>query len=173
MRAEKTSIANEIQERLQGAEFFILADYQGLSVSQTESLRNQLGETNARMMVLRNRQFVHVAKRLEVDGLGDRVLGPTAMFYGAGDMAETSRVLKSFIQANEKPAIKLGSIQGKVVSAAQVQQIADLPPREQMLGILVGTIAAPMTQFVGVMNQKLASLIYVLKAVQEKKEASA
>ena len=173
MRAEKAAIANEIQERLEGAEYFILADYQGLSVSQTELLRKQLGQAHAWMMVLRNRQFVHVAKRLEVDGLGDRVLGPTAMFYGAGDMAETSRVLKSFIKANQKPAIKLGSIQGKVVSAAQVQQIADLPPREQMLGILVGTIAAPMTQFVGVMNQKLASLIYVLKAVQEKKEASA
>ena len=173
MRAEKTAIANEIQERLEEAEFFILADYQGLTVSQTELLRKQLGQTNARMMVVRNRQFVHVAKRLSVDGLGDRVLGPTAMFYGAGDMVETSKVLKSFMKANEKPAIKLGSIQGKVVSAAEVEQIADLPSREQMLGTLVGTVAAPMTQLVGVINQKLSSLIYVLKAVQEKKEASA
>ena len=172
MRAEKTAIANEIKERLKGAEFFILADYQGLTVAQTESLRRQLGQIEARMMVLRNRQFVHVAQGLEIDGLGDRVLGPTAMFYGAGDMVEASRVLKSFIKANEKPTIKLGSIQGKVVSAAEVEQIADLPSREQMLGILVGTIAAPMTQVVGVIVQKLSSLVYVLKAVQEKKEAS-
>lgn len=173
MRAEKESIAEEIKGHLDGAEFFILADYQGLSVAQTEDLRAKLAENDARMMVLRNRQFMHVAKSMDYDGLGeDRIPGPTAMVYGAGDVVETSKVLKAFIKSNAKPVIKLGALQGKVISAADVTQLADLPSLDQMRGILVGTLAAPMTQLVGVMNQKLSSLVYVLNAVKEKKEAS-
>ena len=172
MRIEKTAIANEIKQRLEDAEFFILADYQGLSVAQTELLRRQLAGNDARMMVLRNRQFLHVARELEVEGVAGQLAGPTAMFFGTGDMVETSKVLKNFIKANDKPVIKLGSLQGQTVSAGSVLLLAELPPRVQLLGAVVGTLAAPMTQLVGVMNQKLRSLLYVLTAVREKKEAS-
>ena len=173
MRAEKISIAEEIRERLDGAEYFILADYQGLTVSQTEELRTKLAESDARMLVLRNRQFGHVIQTLDYEGFdGERIPGPTAMFYGSGDVVETSKVLKAFIKSTDKPVIKLGALQGKLITADEVTQLADLPSLDQMRAILVGTLAAPMTQVVGVMSQKLSSLVYVLNAAKEKKEAS-
>lgn len=173
MRAEKISIAEEIKGRLNEADFFIIADYQGLSVMQTEELRTKLAENDARMLVLRNRQFTHVVNELDYEGFStERIPGPTAMFYGSGDVVETSKVLKAFIKSNAKPVIKLGALQGKMISADDVTQLADLPSLDQMRGILVGTLAAPMTQVVGVMSQKLSSLVYVLNAAKEKKEAS-
>lgn len=173
MRAEKISIAQEIKGRLDEAEFFIIADYQGLTVLQTEELRTKLAANDARMMVLRNRQFTHVVNELDYEGFGTaRIPGPTAMVYGRGDVVETSKVLKAFIKSMGKPVIKLGALQGKLISADDVTQLADLPNLDQMRGILVGTLAAPMTQVVGVMQQKLSSLVYVLNAAKEKKEAS-
>ena len=171
MRPEKQSIAEEIKHCLDGAEYFILADYQGLKVAQVQALRAKLAEARATLMVLRNRQFAHVARDLSLAGFDGRMPGPTAMVYGQGDVVEVAKALQAFIKANQKPVIKAGALQGKKLSAAEVGELAELPSLEGMRGILVGTLAAPMTGLVGVMSQKLCSLVYVLNAAKEKKEA--
>jgi len=169
MRPEKVSIARELKEKVESSSFFILADYQGLSVTQTETLRGKLVDADARMMVIRNRQFKHVLKEMNFEDLDGNLSGPTAFFYGSGDVVETSKVLRSFAQETQKPVIKLGLLDGRIISADDVNELATLPSLEQLRSILVGTIAAPMTQLAGVFNQKLASLVYVLKAAEEKK----
>ena len=169
MRPEKDAIAQELKEKIEGSSFFILADYQGLDVLQTEDLRGKLGQADARMMVIRNRQFQHVIKELDLEDLGGSLNGPTAMFYGSGDLVETSKVLRSFARESEKPVVKLGLLDGRIISADDVNELAMLPSLDQLRGMLAGTLAAPMPQMVGVLNQKLASRVYVLKAVEEKK----
>lgn len=169
MRPEKQAIAEEIRDRLSGSSFVILAGYQGLTVAQSETLRGALVQAEARMMVLPNRQFGHVARSLDLEGLTDGLDGPTAMVYGSGDVVEASKILSSFAKENKLPTVRLGALDGRIISGEDVGKLAELPPREQMLSIVVGTIAAPMTQLVGVMNQKLCSLLYVLTAAQEKK----
>jgi large subunit ribosomal protein L10 len=92
------------------------------------------------------------------------------MISGSGDVALAAKVLRDFIKEKEKPVVKIGALQGAILSAVDVRSLADLPSREQLYGMLVGTLAAPMQRLVGTLNQKLASVVYVLKAYQEQKE---
>lgn len=170
MRPEKQAIAEELKERVSGSDYVILADYTGMTVDQMQNLRGKLGEANARLMVVPNRQFGHVARELHLSGLAEDLKGPTAMVFGTGDVVETSKILRSFARGTDIPALKLGAVQGQVISAEQVRQLAQMPPREQLLAMAVGTLAAPMSGLVGVMKQKLASLVYVLQAAVDKKQ---
>jgi large subunit ribosomal protein L10 len=171
MRPEKTAFVNQIREELEGSEFVILADYLGLSVAQSEELRNRLAGVEGKLRIIKNSMLLRVAGDLNYD-VGDELSGPTAMVFGTGDVVQTAKVIKDFVKENKLPEIKLGNLHGKRISAADVNALADMPSLDVMRGKLVGTIAAPMTQLVGVFQQKVASLVYVLKAVQDKKENS-
>jgi large subunit ribosomal protein L10 len=70
------------------------------------------------------------------------------------------------------PTVKVGVMGNLVLTAAQVDALAELPPREVLLGQVVGTIAAPLSRLVGVMKQKVSTIVYVLKAIEDKKNAT-
>ena len=173
MRPEKQAIAREIKDQLGNATFAILTDFTRMDTAKTATLRRKLRETNARFQVVPNRLFRVVAKELGYAGIEAGLKGPTAIVFGADDVAATAKVLREFIKANNKiPVVKLGHLDGAVLSAADVEALATLPSKKVMQGMLVGTIAAPMSNLVGVMSQKLASLVYVLKAAVDKKSAA-
>ncbi len=170
MRPEKHTMVEEIRQKVDGKVFVILADFNGLNVQKTADLRDRLRGADAEYTVVKNRLMNRVVQESELTGLEDALKGPTAIVSGNGDVVETAKILKAFIKENKKPIIKLGTFSGAILSAEDVEKLASMPPREELLGRLVGTIAAPMTQLVGVMNQKVCSLLYVLQAVKDKKE---
>ena len=173
MRPEKQAIAREIKEQLAGATFAILTDFTGMDTAKTAALRKKLRETEARFQVVPNRLFRVVAKELGYDGIEAGLKGPTALVFGAGDVAATAKALREFIKGNNKvPVVKLGQLEGAALTAADIEALATMPPKKVLQGMLGGTIAAPMSNLVGVMSQKLASLVYVLKAVADKKNAA-
>ncbi len=169
LRPEKKAIVEELKSKLGDAVFVILADYRGLTVSKTGELRKRLRGVQAQYQVVQNRMFKHVAKEVR-PGMEDGLKGPSAMVYGKGDVVQAAKILKDFIKENELPVIKLGTLQGVILSKADIEKLATLPSRQVLLQQVVGTIAAPMSQLVGVLQQKVATVLYVLKAVQEKKE---
>jgi len=170
MRLEKQSILNELRARMKGAQFLIVTDYKGLDVAGMSQLRSKLRGVQAEFHVVQNSLVRLVAKDLGQAGLEPGLTGPSAMISGSGDVAQAAKVLRDFIKEKEKPVIKIGALQGAILSAQDVKTLADLPSREQLYGMLVGTLAAPMQRLVGTLNQKVASVVYVLKAYQEKQE---
>lgn len=173
MRPEKQAIAREIKEQLSASTFAILTDFTSMDTVQTAALRKKLRETGARFQVVPNRLFRAVAKELGYEGVDAALKGPTAIAYGAGDVAATAKALREFIKGNNKvPVVKLGYADGAALQVADVEALATLPPKKVLQGMLVGTIAAPMSNLVGVMSQKLATLVYVLKAAADKKSAA-
>lgn len=173
MRPEKKAIIEEIAGLLESAGFVFLVDYRGLTVDQLSELRRRLREFDGRMTVVKNRLLVRASQDAGGPDIGGLLIGPTAVVSAPGDAAQVAKMLKGFIKETTLPVIKGGQLGQQVLSAADIEAIALIPPREQLLGMLVGTIAAPMTQLVGVVQQKLASLVYVLKAVEEKKRENA
>ncbi len=175
MRAEKASILQEVQGKLSGSTFFILTNFTGLSVVKTDDLRRRLRGAKADFTVVPNKQFGLAAKACGYADLSKAVLqGPSALIYGRGDVVAAAKVLKDFIKENDKkPSLKMGGLQGTLLSPTEVESLAALPSREVLLGQVVGTIAAPMTQLVGVLQQKVASVVYVLKASADKKGQAA
>ncbi|MEN7972252.1 MAG: 50S ribosomal protein L10 [Verrucomicrobiota bacterium] len=169
IRPEKKSIAVELDGRVSGALYMILADYTGMDMPQTTELKSDLSESGASFNVVNNRMLNRT-----LDGkAADLLKGQTAMIYGSGDVVEVAKVIKKFTAKNQKPVIKGGYLEGKAISGAEVVELAKLPSKDILRAQLLGTLQAPCSQLVGVMDQKVASLVYVLDAVKTKKEQEA
>jgi large subunit ribosomal protein L10 len=169
MRPEKQSILREIEGELKGAKYVILTDYRGLKSEQMTALRAQVRSNNANMKVVKNTLLGSASRQTGVADFGKSLTGPTAMITGQGDITAMAKILKAFIDENKLPVVKGGVFAGKAITPADVDEMAALPPIEILMGMMVGTVAAPMQRLVGAMNQKLSSLLYVLKAIEEKK----
>lgn len=169
MRPEKEAIVKDIGDKLDGASYVILADYTGLTVEGITELRSRLRPARGRLTVVKNSFLARAAAKLQWNTIPGLETGSTAMITGDGDVTQIARILESFRKEFEKPSLKGGRIGGEAVDGEEVREISKIPPREVMLGRLVGTIAAPLSQVVGVLNQKVASILYVLKAIEEKK----
>ena len=166
MRAEKESIAKEIRDKVEGSVFVILADHTGMTVAETEGLKKRLGEDTG-FQVVKNRLLGLADERL-----GGDLKGPSAMLYGAGDVVQAAKTLRDFIKETGRPVIKVGSLERAMLSVADIDALASLPSKEMLQTMLVCTVAAPMSQLVGVLSQKKASIVYALKAYLEKQEAA-
>lgn len=169
VRPEKQAIVAEFETRLKNAEYLFFADYTGLSMAMTDDLRGRLRKSGARLQVVRNRLLRQAARRQGLTALDVDIAGPTAVVAGRGDVVEAAKVLTGFIKEKDKPVLKLGYLEGSLLSVADVQALASLPAKPVLQAKLLGTLAAPMSRLVGVMQQKMSSLLYVLKAAQEQK----
>jgi large subunit ribosomal protein L10 len=143
-------------------------------VLKTDDLRKRLRGAKAELAGGAEQAVRQGRARVRLRRLDAKALtGPSAMVYGKGDVVAAAKVLKDFIKENEKPVIKIGALQGQLLSRTDVESLAALPSREILLGQAVGTIAAPMSQLVGVLQQKVASVVYVLQAYTDKKGKAA
>jgi large subunit ribosomal protein L10 len=173
MRPEKSSILQEITQRVESADFVFVIKYGGLKVAELTELRRLMATLQTKVLVVKNAYLNRVAIQLGWESMAPYLSGSTALLAGKGDASEVAKALMKFVKAHEKAAIKGVCLNGKALGIADVDALSKVPPREVMLGLFVGTLAAPMMQLVGVFNQKVLSLLYVLKAVEEKKSKAA
>lgn len=161
-------MATEIDQRIAGALYMILADYDGMDMPMTTEFKSSLRESGASFNVVKNRML---NRALPLDPA--MLKGQTAMIYGEGDVVEVAKVIKKFTATNKKPVVKGGFVEGKAVSAEDVVALAKLPSKDVLRAMLLGTLQAPSRNLASVLNQKVASLVYVLSAVKTKKEQEA
>ncbi len=170
MRVEKISILNEVIERVKASDFCFVLNYGGLKVTQMTTLRQSLSKLDSRAMVVKNTYLSRVAKELGWDDVSALFSGPTAIVTGNGDVAEVAKTLVAFVKQNDKAAIKGASFEAALLSAEEVEELSKLPSKDAMRGMLLGTLQAPATSLVRVLNAPLLDMLYVLKAYEEKKE---
>ena len=168
-RPEKKALIKEVQQQLEASEYTILADCRGMKVEKLTELRGKLRGAQSRLMIAKNGHVALASSELGWADFEALLTGPTAVITGGGDVSEVAKVLKEFAKDSTLPVMKGGRFAERTLSMEDVAAIASLPPREVLLGQVVGTIAAPLSQLVGVLNQKVLSLLYVLQAVSEKK----
>ncbi len=167
LRPEKQAMYAEVQESISDSQYMLLTDCTGMSMPETLELKKRLSSADAKTKVVKNRML-----NLICDDL-DTLTGQTTMICGSTDVVEAAKILSRFFKETQKPTLKGGLLDGSVLSADDVTALAKLPGKKELQAVLVATLAAPMTQVVGVMNQKVCSLLYVLNAVSEKKEQAA
>lgn len=171
IRPEKRSVVDELQTRYSPGGFIILADYTGMNSGATLELRRRLRGARARIQVVPNRLFKKAIGGDRAASHRAALDGPTAVIRGEGDVVETAKTLADFAKEFKLPVVKGGEMDGRVLSAADVGALAQLPPRPVLLSQFLGTLVAPMSGLVGVLQQKLASVVYVLKAAADRKAA--
>ena len=173
MRPEKANIVSDLSEELKESSFVLVADYQHMKVDDFSELRKRLAATGAEIHVVKNS---FLKRAMEASGLpsGDgKLAGQTAVVTGEKDVAPVAKVLKTFAGEFKKAILKLGLINRTVVSTAEIEALADLPPREVMQGQLLGLLLSPATKLVRLLNEPASSLARLLKAKSEKEGAPA
>lgn len=168
----KKQIVIEIKEKFEKAQGIIFYDYRGLNVEEVTELRNQFRAAGVEYRVIKNSMLKRAADMLEIQGLDEHLAGPTAVAFGYSDPVAPAKVLVAFIKKlKDRTEIKSGLLNGKVITVAGIQSLADLPSREQLLAQLAGTLNAPITGFARSLSGIISKLGYALNAVKEQKEA--
>ncbi len=136
-KSDKVAAVAEIAEQFEGATAAVVTEYRGLSVSQITDLRRSLGE-GATYSVAKNTLVKRAAEKAGVEGLDELFSGPTAIAFIEGEPVVAAKAIKNFAKDNKALVIKGGYMDGRALSVAEIEQIADLETREVLLAKLAG-----------------------------------
>lgn len=172
-KPEKEATVAEMQEKFTRSQSVVLADYRGLNVGEVTELRKKLREAGVEYRVVKNTLSRLAAHGAKVEGLDPYLEGPTALAFGYSDPVAAAKILATFAKTHKKMSLKGGVLEGKAISAEQVQALADLPSREALLGQVAGMLQAPMRGLVTVLSGPMRNLVYALDAVRKKQAGEA
>ena len=162
----------KIKEDLDGVSAVWVVDYCGLTVKDIQALRVAIRESGASMKVYKN-TLMHIAlDEAGLPTLDDILEGPSAFVFAGADVAADAKAVKTFAKTNQNLEIKGGLMEGEQVSAAQVEAIASLPSREELLAQIAGAISGVARGLAVALNGVPSGLAQVTKAVADQKEAA-
>lgn len=171
-REEKAAIIDEVAAQVAGAQSIVVAQYRGLDVAAVTRLRKAARESNVYLRVLKNSLVRRAMQQTPFEGLGDQCVGP--LIYGIStDPVASAKVLHDFAKTNDKLVIKAGAMPNVVMNAKELKALASLPSREELLAKLMGTMQAPVTQFVRTLNEVPSKFVRGLAAVKTQRESQA
>jgi large subunit ribosomal protein L10 len=146
MRAEKKYLISEVESHLKKSDYVILANFSKVTVADTAELRKRLATEKAEFHVVKNSSFRVAAKAFGLPEVDSVLAGPTAIVVGGKNPAGVAKVLKKFFDEKQKLEVKVGVLDKKVFSSADLAKLADLPPfdvlRSQFLSLLTSNAAA-------------------------------
>jgi large subunit ribosomal protein L10 len=169
--ARKEAAVAELSEKLASAKSLFFTDYQGLTVAEITKLRGELRKDGNSYSVVKNTLF-----RIAAGDLASQVesflAGPTGVVFAGADPVAPAKALKTFSDTVKKVGIKAAYIDGQIVDAKQVDVLAKLPPKIELLAALVGTLANPLRGLVTVLQGNQSGLVRALNAIREQKAAA-
>lgn len=169
-RTEKQTFVDEFREKVSAAPVLYLTDFAGLDVKSMTVLRQRLKDAGAEYLVVKNRLVKLAVADLDLPDISEALLGPTGVVLGYEGSVEPAKAISDFAKEHDdKPVFKLGILDKQLVSAVEIQRLAKLPPREQLLAELAGALEAPMAAFVSALEGKVQEMSGLLEALREKK----
>ena len=162
-----------LRERLAKVNALVLADYRGLTVPEINELRGAMRRDGIDFAVVKNTLFSIALEGTGAEALRALLSGPTAVAFSESHAVATAKVLVEFAKSHEKLVIKGGFGEGQLYSAAQVQQLSEIPPRDQLLAALVGSLQAPMADLAMTLRGILSDFVFTLQAVADKRAQEA
>src|SRR3954467_8187965 len=165
-KAQKEQVVEELTARLKAADTLLVADYRGLTMPQIDALRTRLLESGAGFTVVKNTLPRRAAEAAGADALLALLDGPSAIAFleTDGDMVAAAKALADSARETNVLEIRGGIMQGRAVTAAEVQTLASLPPEEVLRGQVLGAIVAPLTALAGLLNAPLQNLVGLIDA---------
>ncbi|MCX7624263.1 MAG: 50S ribosomal protein L10 [Thermomicrobium sp.] len=160
---EKARQIEEISQILSSASVAILTDYRGLSVADITAFRRRLQEQNANLRVVKNTLTRIAAERTGTAVIAPLLEGPTALVYTTGDPVTAAKLAVEFARQSRILTIKGALFAGQLLTAADVEALATLPSREELLAKVVGGLQAPLYSLVSVLSGPIRGLLYVLQ----------
>jgi len=168
----KQQLVAELTEKMAAAKAAYLTDYRGINVEEANTLRGELLKTGVEYRVVKNTLLKLAIKGTDNECLGEHLSGPTSLTIVNDDPVASAKVLSDFAKKVNAFELKGGVLDGTFLSVDDVMALADLPSREVLLAKMLGSINAPVSNFVGVLAAVNRSLVQVLAAVRDQKEAA-
>ena len=170
-RSEKEEAVDGLVERLTRAEIAVLTEYRGLSVSDLQDLRGRLRPAGVEYVVAKNTLTRFAAERTGRTGIVPDLVGPTAIAFGSDPVA-TAKALQDYTRVNRTFLLKSALLGDRRIDQKEVEQLATLPPPEQLRGRVFGMIVSPLQSAVSILSAPLASLARLMAARREQLEES-
>lgn len=170
-RTDKVARVAELKAQFSDSDAAVLTEYRGLTVAELKTLRRSLGE-GATYAVAKNTLTAIAAKEAGIEGIEDSFVGPTAIAFIKGDVANAAKALRDFAKANPFLAIKGGVMDGKFLDAKTVLKLADLESREVLLAKMAGALKGNLAKAAGTLAAPLSQSARLLAALQSAAEAN-
>ncbi len=168
---DKKAVVAEVSAEVANAQSIIAAEYRGLGVVDLTALRATARKSGVYLRVVKNTLVRRAIAGTPFEGLSDKLTGP--LIYGISrDPVAAAKLLNDFAKGNDKLTIKVGAMPNYVMDVAGVKALATMPSREELLSKLLGTMQAPITQFVRTLNEVPTKFVRGLAAVRDAKEAA-
>lgn len=169
---QKQHIVSNLIETLKDAQAGVLFDYRGLSVEQDTQLRNELRAAGVDYHVVKNTLLRFASKEVGYDELDPILHGPTALAVSNTDAIAPAKVLAKFAKKNDIVSVKAGFVDGKVINVAEVNALSELPSKEELIAKLMGSLNAPISGIVNILQGNIRAMAIALNAYAEKRAAS-
>src|SRR6478736_4168466 len=163
-RPEKVAVVDEIREKLAGSDAAVLVEYRGLKVGELAELRAGLRPADTEFKIFKNSLARRAAEDAGLNDLVPMLLGPTAIAFVKGDAVIAAKALRDFARTHDALIVKGGLLGDRTLVAGDVEALADVPPRDQLLARLAGGFQAPLTKAAGLFQAFTRNFAYGLKA---------
>jgi large subunit ribosomal protein L10 len=168
-RPEKVAVVEELTQKISQSQLAVLTDYRGLNVKDITELRKKLREAGIEYKVVKNTLTTLAAKKLELDDLEPHLAGPTAIAFGYDDPVAPAKILSEFAEDHKQLELKAGLLDGKLIGAEAIADLAKLPSREVLLAMLLGAMQGPIGGFARVLAGPVTGFVRVLDKIREQK----
>ena len=168
-KPEKIATVEEIKEKLDSARIAILTEFQGLNVAEMTELRKLFREANVDYKVYRNTLTSIAAQQLGVSGVDDHLVGTTALAFCKDDLIAPAKIVKDFGAKHQNFRVKAGILDKQVIGSDDVIELASIPPRDVLIAQLLGTMQAPISGLLSVLQGTIRSFVSVLSNLAEQK----
>jgi large subunit ribosomal protein L10 len=173
MRPEKASVVSDLSEKLKRSPFVLVTDYQRMKVGDFSELRNRLAPIGAELHVVKNNFLKRAMTDSGFPDASETLSGQTAVVTGENDVAPVAKIFKSFAAEFKIATLKIGFVDRAILSATELEKLAELPAREVLQAQLLGLLLSPATRLVRLLNEPGSALARLLQGKAQKEGASA
>ncbi len=150
---QKKEEVKKLAEEMKEAKLILLTEYRGINVTDDTTLRKDLRNAGAKYTIIKNNITKRALAECKIEGLDEKLEGPTAVLISSEDYLEPSKIIYNFMKNNEYYKIKGGVIEGKVMTAEEIITLAKLPSRETLLSMLAGALLGNISKIAVALDQ--------------------
>ncbi len=150
---QKKEEVSKLAEQMKEAKLILLTDYRGINVTDDTTLRRDLRNAGAKYTIIKNNITKRALAECGIEGLEEKLEGPTAIVMSSEDYLEPSKVIYKFSKDNEYYTIKGGVVDGKVMTSEEIITLAKLPSRETLLSMLAGALLGNISKVAVALDQ--------------------
>lgn len=171
-RTQKAEVVKQLATQLKESPNVYLTDFTGIAVKPMTEFRSKLRHAGVRYQVVKNTLALRALEKASVEGLEDQFEGPTGFVFAGEDPVTAAKLIADFQKEHETLRVKAGIVEGRTVGSDEVQRLATLPSRQELMGQVGGALQAPLQGFVGALSGLLNQFVGAVEALRADRAAS-